>query len=48
MIANRAERHRRRRHREVGPVVLADPEHVQAQLVGQPRLLEQVLQPLLR
>jgi hypothetical protein len=28
-------------------VVLADPEHVEAQLVGQPRLVEQVLQPLL-
>ncbi len=33
---------------EVGPVVLADPEHVETQLVGQPELLHQVAQALLR
>ena len=33
---------------EVGPVVLADPEDVEPQLVGQPDLLHQVAQPLPR
>ena len=32
----------RRRHREVGPVVLADAEDVEPELVGQLDLLEQV------
>ena len=33
---------------EVGPVVLTDGEHVEAELVGQHALLDQVLHPLLR
>ena len=33
---------------EVRPVVLADGEYVQTQLVGQARLLQQVAHPLLR
>ena len=35
-----------RRDREVGPVVLADAEHVEADLVGELDLLDQVAQPL--
>ena len=34
--------------REVGPVVLADAEDVEAELVGELDLLEQVAQPLAR
>ena len=33
---------------KVGAVVLADGEHVEAELVGELRLLEQVAHPLLR
>ena len=36
-----------RRDREVGAVVLADAEHVEADLVGQLDLLQQVAHPLL-
>ena len=43
----RAEHDRRRRDDEVGPVVLADAEDVEPDLVGQLDLLEQVAQPLL-
>ena len=39
---------RRRGDREVGPMVLADAEDVQPDLVGQLDLLDQVAQPLLR
>ena len=39
-----AENHRRRRDREVGPMVLPDPEHVQPDLVGQLDLLHQIAQ----
>ena len=35
-------------HDEVGPVVLADAEHVEPDLVGELDLLDQVAQPLLR
>ena len=44
----RGEHDRRRRDGEVGPVVLADAEDVEPDLVGQLDLLEQVAQPLLR
>ena len=44
---NRGEGDCRRGHEEVGAVVLADREHVQAELVGELRLLEQVAHPLL-
>src|SRR5204862_8349989 len=37
---------RRRRHREVRAVMLADAEHVEPDLVGQLDLLEQVAQPV--
>ena len=43
-----AEHDRGRGHQEVGPVVLADREHVEAELVGELRLLEQLAHPLLR
>src|SRR5690606_41901783 len=36
-----------RGHREVRPVMLADAEHVEADLVGKLDLLDQVVQPLL-
>ena len=39
---DRREGDRRRRDGEVGPVVLADPEDVEADLVGERRLLDQV------
>ena len=45
--ARRGEHDRRRRDGEVGPVVLADAEDVEPDLVGQLDLLEQVAQPLL-
>ena len=41
------EHHRRGGDGEVGPVVLADAEHVQADLVGELDLLQEVGQPLL-
>ena len=44
----RGEHGRRRRDGEVGPVVLADAEDVEPDLVGQLDLLDQVPQPLLR
>ena len=44
----RGEHDGRRRDGEVGPVVLADAEDVEADLVGQLDLLEQVAQPLAR
>ena len=37
----------RRGHEEVGAVVLADREHVEAELVGELRLLEEVMHSLL-
>ena len=43
----RGQRDGRGRHREVGPVVLAEAEDVEAHLVGQLHLLEQVAHPLL-
>jgi hypothetical protein len=42
------QRHRRRGHRIVGTVMLAQPEEVEAELVGELDLLDEVLQPLLR
>ena len=42
-----AEHDRRRRDREVGPVVLADAEDVEADLVRELDLLDQVREPLL-
>ena len=42
------EHDRRRRDREVGPVVLADAEDVEPDPVGELDLLDQVAQPLLR
>jgi hypothetical protein len=44
---DRGQRDRRRGDQEVGTVVLADGEHVEAQLVGQHCLLDQVAHPLL-
>jgi hypothetical protein len=44
----RAERDRGRGDGKVGPVVLAEPEHVEPDLVGELDLLEQVPQPLRR
>ena len=44
----RREHDRRRRDGEVGPVVLADAEDVEADLVGELDLLDQVAQPLRR
>ena len=41
-----AEHDRRRRDGEVGPVVLADAEDVEPDLVGELDLLDQVAQPL--
>ena len=38
----------RRRDGEIRPVVLADPEHVEPDLIGELDLLEQVPQPLAR
>ena len=43
----RGQRDGRGRDREVGPVVLADAEHVEADLVGQLGLLQEVAHPLL-
>jgi hypothetical protein len=43
-----AEHDRRRGHGEVRPVMLADAEDVEADLIGEPHLLEQVAQALLR
>ena len=45
---DRGQHDRRRGDEEVGAVVLADGEHVEAELVGQLGLLEQVAHPLLR
>ena len=42
------ERDCRRGHEKIGAMVLADREHVQAELIGELRLLEQVAHPLLR
>ena len=42
------EQHRRRRGQEIRPVMLADAEHLQADLIGQLDLLHQVAQPLRR
>ena len=39
---DRAQYDGRVRHDEVGPVVLAQPEHVKSDLVGEFRLLNQV------
>jgi len=40
------ERHRRGRHREVGAMVLADTENIQADLIGQGHLLQEILKAL--
>ena len=45
---DRGEHGRRRRDEVVAAVMLADAEDLQAELVGEPRLLEQVAHPLLR
>ena len=42
------QQHRRRRGEEIRPVMLADAEHLQADLIGQLDLLHQVAQPLRR
>ena len=44
-LTGRSQGDGRRRHREVGPMVFADPEHLQADLVRQLDLLDQVAQP---
>ncbi len=45
-LGDGGQRHRRCRDGEVGAVVLADPEDVQPDLVGERRLLDQVAQAL--
>ena len=47
-VGRRGQRHGRRRGRIVGPVVLAEAEHVEPDLVGKRDLLDQVAQPLVR
>ncbi len=44
---NRRERNRRRGNQKVGPMMLADGEHVKPELVGQDGFLEQVSHSLL-
>ena len=45
-LGDRSERDRRRGDGEVGAMVLADPEDVETDLVGERRLLDQVAQAL--
>ena len=47
-LGRRRQDARRRGGREIGPVVLADAEHIEADLVGQLDLFDQVAQPLRR
>ena len=47
-FGRRGKDHRRRRGGVVGPVMLAEPEHVEPDLVGKLDLLDQVAQPLMR
>ena len=47
-IGSRRQRHRRGRRGIVRPVVFAEPEHVEPDLVGERDLLDQVAQPLAR
>ena len=45
---DRGQCHRRRGHEEVRPVVLAHSEEIEAELISEHRLLEQLAHPLLR
>ena len=47
-FGGRGKDHCRRRGRIVRPVMLAEAEHVEADLVGKLDLLDQVAQPLMR